>query len=308
MSRSVLRRLRRGYTSTQVIRTLLLAAGFCAVTLLPGAARAQGRPRTSVLQTTAGETVRAGLGDAVGRLIRSRAESLDVVEVTGTPGLVLSDIQLAVGCVGETEACYASIVEQLEVDALILSTLDRVGREHVLTLVFFDGRENDTRRAVHRAGTEEALLDGVDAGLRELFGLPASEEPDPGEGHGETVTQPPPRRRGPSPVGYVLGAAGIAALGAGIGLGLASQSREDDYAAVMINAPDDARRANRIFLDAQRLARAANAMFGVGGALVAAGVVVLLVTGLSGGDEERATAVVPVVVPGGGGVAARRTW
>ncbi|MFW5925637.1 MAG: hypothetical protein ACOCV4_05690 [Myxococcota bacterium] len=253
---------------------------------------AQSAPATAVLKTQSSRPDDRATARAVERVLRARLDELPVVDVAGTPELSLEDLQLAVGCMGENPSCLGAIAQQLEVDALVLSSLDRAGDAQVLTLVFFDSRTERRESVVRRvkgtrAGNE--LLEGINAQLHELFGLPAPEEPEvaeapvdgaTGEGTRDEVTE-----EGVAALPVVMLGAGVAALaGGGVLLALA-QNNEDEYAGLEVRDVDDATRANDLFSKADRQTKAAYGLFAGGGALAATGVVLFFV--MNGGDAEQ---------------------
>lgn len=281
-------------------------------------------PTTTVLQTTVSSEDDAGTAGAVERTIRARLDALGVVDTAGTPGLGLEDLQLAVGCVGETPECLQAVAEQLEVDALLLSSLDRADDTLVLTLTFFRSEDRSTTEVVRQASGEQAeneLLDSIDGALREMFDLPPApeaEEPTT-TGDDDTAAAGAAAREGDgsaggdasvqaeadgglSPVPFIVAGAGLAALAVGVGFGVKSQNTEDEYANIEPATAAEADRALSKLDDAEREARIANAMFGVGGALVAGGAVLFFVLDRPGEAPERQVRVTPSVSPHAGGV------
>lgn len=70
---------------------------------------------------------------------------------------------------------------------------------------------------------------------------------------------------------FVLGGAGIALIGAGVGLGVSSQHLEDVYKNANIASRADVDRALDTLDKAERRALSANILFGVGGAAIVGG-------------------------------------
>lgn len=297
---------------------------------LASAGAAQEPPRTAVLQTAVGAEADAGLGAAVERVIRARVDALGVVTVAETPPLSLPDVQLAVGCVAETEACLAMVTGQLGVDALLLPTVDRADSTLVVGITFFDSRNGgSSRRTVRRASGDDAvneLLGSVDGMLREIFGLPPAEEPPDisayvdGDGSGAAAAGRPgaatgagggaagggtPPDRSMSPVPFIVAAAGGALLVGGGVLGLVAKATEDEYAATSTRTREGVDEAIELRESAETQAMIANVLFGVGGAALVVGAVLLVLELDSGTEAEPAgdVAIAPVVGPGLAGVA-----
>lgn len=286
---------------TAVAGVLLALAGS------PSAARAaEGNsepPVTAVLKTDTGHSDDEGLAGAVERVTRAKLDALDVVELAGTPALGLDDLQLAVGCAGDTTPCLDAVASQLEVEALLLSRIDRAGETRVLTITYFDARSDERESVVRRVEgprTANQMLDGVEGQLRELFGLPAPRTPAEPDPSAAEVDRP-----GVPAMPLVVAGAGLAILAAGGALGVKAQDNEDAYAAV--GEPSrpltaaEAERANDLYEKADRQAKIAYALFGVGGALVAGGTVLLFLMrdGQADDDEEgRSMVVAPAVGAG----------
>lgn len=187
-------------------------------------------PRAAALPATASSREVEPLAGALDRVLRADLDKLHVVNTAGTPALALSELQLAVGCVGETPACLTAVAKQLEVEILLLTALDRAGTETVLTVTKFDARkEGSLKRTVRRSSGEKAdseLLAAADNMLRELFGLPAMPDKP------VIDLEPEPVERRPLPLpALIVGGVGAVAVVTGIvfaGLGTAT---ENDYAA-----------------------------------------------------------------------------
>jgi hypothetical protein len=271
---------------------LVAGSVMAALLLAPAAARAGDAepPTAAVLQTTASDGRDAGTAGSIERVVRARLDALTVVRVTGTPALGLADLQLAVGCMGETAACLRAVAEQVGVDALILSHLDRAGDGLMLTITHFDARQGKRSSVVRRdrgPGAANRLVGGVDAQLRELFKLPPPVAREDGAGlEGD---------RGRSPLPFVVLGTGVAALAAGGVLGFVSRRTHDDYASTEVRTVADAEHAQSLLARSERQARAAHALFGVGGGLVLTGVVLLVV--MRPRREEPGVAVTPALGP-----------
>ena len=282
--------------------TALLLLGSAVVLLGPAIAAAQDAPLTAVLSSSVSDDSLRSTGGAIERVIRARIEPLGVVRVAGTPALGLADLQLAVGCMGETNECLTAVAGQLEVDALLLPSVDRAGEEFVVSVTFFDKRNGGrTTRAVRRAEQESELLESVDGLLRELFGLPpAPVGPETGGGGGGEEPRPVDGGGGISIPGLIVAGVGVAALGTGVVFGLMAQSSEDDYAGAPVGTDTEIDAAIEIRDRAESQALLANIMFAAGGALVIGGAVLILLGGDDdeGGSTERAW-IAPSISPAG---------
>lgn len=263
----------------------------------PSLVHAQAAPTASLLSTAASEGVRGGLSGAVDRLLRSRLDALEVVAVQGSVALDIADVQLALGCVGETPECLAQVAAQIGVAVLILPNLDRAGDELVLSVARFDAADGQLRRAVRRARGDQAeteILDAIDGALRELFDLPpAALEPDPDPEDVDAPATTPTRQPDPVLPSITLGA-GVAVLGAGIVTGVLHRGEADAYAVPPSTAEDVAERQGHR-RSAEDLALATNVLVVAGGAIAAAGVVWLLVELLGGGAPAQQARVTPFV-------------
>jgi hypothetical protein len=239
-------------------------------------------PKAAVLAPTPSNAVLASLAGAVERILRADVDALQVVHTEGTPALKLAELQLAVGCVGETRACLEAIAVELEVDILILSNVDETGAERLVSLTLFDKRKGgDAERVVRRASGAKAdaeLLDGIDGMLRELFKLP----PPPPKKDLLVDTTPPNREEPRSVLPFVVGGAGAAALVAGAIVGLIFNGTKNDYASASIMGTADVDHALTLKSRADREATAANVLLVVGAVGLAAGAALFFVQGGGG--------------------------
>ena len=274
-----------------------------AALLFAASAHAQERPTASLLSTATAEGVRAGVGGAVDRMLRTKLEALDVVDVRGAVALDISEVQLALGCIGETPECLSQVAGQVEVQVLVLPNLDRAGDALVLSIARFDAQSGDLARVQRRAEGEDAetaILDTIDGALRELFGLPPPvEEPGvSGGSNGRTATPREPQLVGP----IVVTSVGAAALIGGIVAGVLFQGEADAYADVEIENLQDVGIAEGHRQSAEDLAIAANVLFVTGGIVMGAGLVWLVVELATGGGSSG-TALVPILGPEVAGLA-----
>jgi hypothetical protein len=268
--------------------------GIASVLLVVAPAFAQSLPSAAVFSATASEGVSSSTNGAVDRLLRARLDELHVVRVQSGVSLDLGEAQLALGCIGETAECLRPIAEQIEVDVLVLPSLDRAGGEQVLGILLFDSRDGSLRRAVRRTRDEVELLDTIEGALRELFGLPPP-PPEHRDSHSGTV-QPPsgPDLLGPS---ILLGTGGaalvVAAITGGLFLGESS---------AYSSAPAPTNEAEALALEsrlssANTLAITTDVLFVVGGAAAVGGAIWLIVALVSGSSAPTAR-VSPAIGPG----------
>lgn len=128
---------------------------------------------TSVIFKIAGSPELRDLADATGRLIRVEVDRTGVVRTAGTPALFLEDLQMALGCLGETTACLRVVASELRVETLLYASLERAGGRLTLTLVYFDGTESRmVTDSIAAPAPDNAILESVAPLVREVFGLP----------------------------------------------------------------------------------------------------------------------------------------
>ncbi len=262
-------------------------------------ANADGPALTALIRTEVPDPQLADFGRAIERVVRAQATDLEVVEFSGTPALALNDIQLMVGCLSESQECFDQFAEQLQVEALLLPTIERADDEYMITVTYYDRRTRALRSEARRSAggdVESSLIAAIDMLLRELFDLPPAPEGtyDFGPQGNGTVDE-----GGVSGLGIALTAVGVATLAAAIGVGVAASNANDDYLALptpVTRAEVDALADVRA--SAETKGTAATALYIAGGAVAALGVVLLIV--LSGGgdddeDEEEEAAPEPEV-------------
>jgi hypothetical protein len=254
-----------------------LSAFFVSISFVQAAA-AQELPSAAVLEAQASSNVEEGTSGAVDRMVRARLDRLNVVRTTSGVSLDLSEVQLALGCAGETAECLAPVADELDARLLLIPHLDGVADRLVLTLTLFDREDGSLRRAVREATGENArtqILDAIDAQLREIFELPAAprETTDPEEGPGE----PAPEPQGPSLIPLFVGIGGLAVIGVGTGVGFAAMGAYDTYRDARPTTPDEVDRAQEDFASAESLAITADVLFAVGGAVAIAAAIWFIV-------------------------------
>ena len=276
-------------TRSIAVPSLALALAVSGVAVF-GAEVAHAQPRTALIQTQVTDPSLEALGRAVDRVVRGRAQRLGVVEFGASPALSLEDIQLMVGCLNHSVECYSAFAAQLDVQALLIPSVVKTGGESIVNVAFFDGSE--IREAARHAESDdsEGLIASLDGLLRELFGLP---EPDnDGGGPIDDPIDPPPPEESLSPVGPIIGGVGAAALIAALGVGIAANNAEDDYRAAPVTTTAEVEAALDLRSEAQTKARAANAMMGVGAALLATGVILTIVLRKTSQSDVRVGAAV----------------
>jgi hypothetical protein len=242
-------------------------------------------PRAAALPATAAGPELEPLAGALDRVLRAELDQLKVVDTAGTPALALGELQLAVGCVGETPACLAAVAKQLEVEILVLTNLDRAGDQTVLTIAVFDLKKSTIKRGVRRgsgAKAEADLLGGVDPLLRELFGLPAA-LPRP-----VAKIDPNAGKELPLPALVVGGIGGVALLTGGI-FGAMSSSTENAYAEAPVNSKAEIDAAIELRDRASSQATTANVLFALGGAAIVTGAILLFFPQKKSSAEEDPT-------------------
>ncbi len=291
------------------MRELLTCSLAAAAALAAGplSADAQDRPSAAVLETEVSGAP-ADTGGAVDRMIRARLDGLDVVRTASGVALDLSEVQLALGCVGETPECLGPVANELNVQVLLIPHLDEADGELILTIARFDREAGTIERVVRQASGEQArtqLLDAIEGQLRELFGLPPPVEPPPVGG--DPVEHPPPSG-GLSAGPFILLGVGAAALGVGIGLGVAASDADSEYR----NLPppetaQDATDAGAVYSRWETFAITADVLF-VAGGLAAAGGLAWLIIELTSQPSSGSTAVTPVLGPGLAGLSVSGTW
>ncbi|MCB9656737.1 MAG: hypothetical protein H6726_03730 [Sandaracinaceae bacterium] len=280
--------------------------------------RAQGTPRptTVVLRTEAAPELRE-LADATGRLIRMEIDRAETLDTRGTPALYLEDLQMALGCMGETAECLTVVANELGVATLVYASLERSAARLLLTLAYFDGvRAHTVTRSVEAPTPDSAILDVVRPLVREVLGLPPLQEARPMTAAGpdatpETTPDPlaaedaiptqPRERRGLRPGAFA--AAGVAALALGVGAFMAREHThaEDDYRDAPVAVASEVDWALGRRTHAQATGRASVALFGVAGAAAVSAVVLgLMSRGAAGEDGEDEPSVAPSVVVGPG--------
>lgn len=269
-----------------MIRTLVwqLSAYSAALTVLAAATPAVNNelPLAAALGATASSPEVEPLAGAVERVLRAELDRLNVVNTAGTPALSLAELQLAVGCVGETPACLSAIAKQLEVELLLLTRLDRSGVETVLTVTLYDQRKPEAVKSGVRRGSGEksdaVLLESIDGLLRELFGLPPPPPKPVAEVREKKVSVP---------ALVVGGIGGVALVTGGIFGGLFLSAESDANRAPLGNRAE-VDRVIEIRDTADGRGTTAVTCFAIGGAALVAAAVLYFFPGGGSGGEQRA--------------------
>lgn len=245
-------------------------------------------PTAAQLQVRVSDPGLASYGGAVERVLRSKLDELGPVRMSGTPALALDDLQLMVGCLGETTECLNAIAEQLSVEVMIMASVDLVDDERVLTVTRFDRRDASSRAATRRvtAREREHLVASLDGIVRELFDLPPAPEVAPDLDLVASPSRAAPPREGTLLPGLLVAGVGVAALGAGLGVGLAANAAGDEYRDAPTRSEAEVDAALALRTRASRRATTANALFVTGGVLTAAGVVLAIVLGRDPSDDR----------------------
>lgn len=270
---------------------------------------ARERPRAAVLETQADEAM-SGTAGAIDRLVRAQLDALGVVESSAGLALDLAEVQLALGCVGDTAECLTLVADELSVRLLLIPQLERSGDELVLSFALFDREDGSLERAVRRASGERPraeLLDGIDGQLRQLFGLPPPQvlEDPP---RAEPSPPPPPPANGPSAGPFVVMGAGALGLAVGAGFGLAFLDAHDEWRNAQPSTPLEIDAAEESFARAEAFAIAADVLFVAGGLAVAGGLTWLLVELLGASHEESGVSFHPLVGPDHAGLTLSGEW
>ena len=275
---------------------------------------AQDVPRAALLRTTVAGDVPASMSGAIDRLARAELQELEVVDVRGTLALDLDQVQLALGCLGESAECLGQVATENQVEVLVVPRVDRSETEYLVTFTAYDGRGEARVWQVARridGSSEDGVFDSIDAILRELFDVPEPEpEVIPPDVPSVGIAPPPSRPSGGVPTGgIVLAAAGAAIVLGGAVAGILHQSSEDDYQAQPIRNVSDIDEANSSFEEAQRRGRAAMVLFAVGGAVAAAGVTWIIIGATRGSDDTTARMqITPVASLDGAGISLGGTF
>lgn len=243
------------------------------------------------------------LAAALDPVLQAEVGRMQQVSVAALPPLDLPSLQLALDCVGETPSCLAVATERSKVEGLLSPSLARSGGTLVLSLLLYNPRASSALQVVTRSfasdAAEAVVLDGAKSLVRELFGIAdpaAPPAPPPVEDPPAPVPTEPPVEASPAEptlqltaappeptqsqsllLPIVLGGAGVAVIGAGIGFGVASNNTEARFADMRVTDEAEAQEAEDLLSRARTQTAIANVAFAVGAAsCIAAGVVYFL--------------------------------
>lgn len=247
------------------------------------AMEAESRPKRqfALFRTAALDPKLQELGAALDPVVLSELNTIGGIEVTARPSLDLPAMQLAIDCVGEIAECMAAVAREAGVEALVAPVLRSNGDLVLVTLLYFDTRENHikgvTRQLAGRS-VAQAMLDAVPSMVQEAFGLPLpispSETTKRGEADGTAAqdARESRRERAARIAPWVLAGTGTALLAVGLGLGVSAKNTKDDAdrAARAPQTPADVTAIYDKQNDAEQRALIANVCFGVGGAALLA--------------------------------------
>jgi hypothetical protein len=287
----------------------VLASALCAYSATATAQAADAEVTAAVFPTAAKDPSLAELAATLDGVVLAALGDVAHLKVTTRPPLDLPATQLALDCVGETNACMREVVERAATESLIAPSIERVSGELVMTLLHFDARGDGSLRSVaRRHGGEEAeraALDALPSMVRELYGI--------AEPEGETAPPSPAPEMDPGPDDRALDksyfpaapvaitAAGVALVGAGAVFGLMMKATQDEFAKIVIEDEASAEAAGDKRDVARTQATLANVGFGVGAAVIAVGVAMWIVE-LSDDGEQHAR-IAPRFGPGEVGLA-----
>ena len=271
----------RGFARTSV---LLALTALSAHATAP--ARAQ-NAAPAVLLATGGEPQ-----SAVDSVIHGALEKVAVVKIVALPGMDLEAVQLALDCVGETVPCLETVAAHSGARVVISPTLQRAASELVLSVLSFNMQGGEIRRVVRRESSEAELLDAVPQMLRELFDLP---QPRGAESPAQASQASAGVPLGP----LILAGAGVAALGAGIAMGVVMNDQESEYErmSMSVDSRPEADAANHARSVGESQALAADVLFAVGGAAIVAGAIWFVVDVSDRDEAEPTTAFTPLLGP-----------
>lgn len=274
--------------------TFLSSLWVLAVVAQPRVARADAALRVALFKTASDQPELKRLAAAVDPLLHSELGEIAGLQVAALPALDLPGLQLAMDCVGETPACLSAAATQSQVEGLVAPSLTKTDSDVVLSILLYDPNKTAPIQAVTRRfsgpRTDQQVLDTVPSLVRELFGVKEAAQPTAAE-----PQQPSPLPSEPPPIAaekpslvlpIVLGAAGVALIGAGVGLGFAAKGAEDDYAARHITTPTQASSADKKFSTASTCATLADVSFALGGAALVAGAIVFMLKRHGGNEPE----------------------
>jgi serine/threonine-protein kinase len=259
-------------------------------------ARADEPLRIALFKTASEDTNLQSLAAAIDPVLLSELGNVPGLQIAARPALDLPSMQLAIDCVGETADCLTQAAKQAQAEGLVAPVVRKLGSELVVTILLHDARKEVSITGATRRYPSDQLdqaLNGIPGMVRELFGLQApavaASAPPPEAAEPAPAAPPPPAASKPFPVlPVVLGAVGVAILGAGVGLGIASHSTGNAYVATPVTDETTGNDALDKLHTARTEATLANVAFGVGAAALAAGVVLFILQ--QHGSDDKADA------------------
>lgn len=278
----------------------LCAWDVCALAQAPTEPNAGGL-KVTVLRSTAPDT--AAFADSIDATLVRDLSGIAGIDQPQLSPIEYEEVQLAVGCVGQTRECLSAIAGMSQVSGLIVRSLSQAGTALQLDLVYFDTSSQDEPARASATGDADQLVDQVPVLVRRLFGIP--EVPVPAvaaasaeESDGAATAAAPARAsdRGTGGInGLTLASIVTLAVGAGVGVagivvGASSAASFDDYKRTNVTDRESATEASAAYDDASSQATVANVLIPIGGALLIGGAI-LLVVGLSSDDDDAATQV-----------------
>jgi hypothetical protein len=290
--------------STAPVLCGVLACALCAMNAR--AVNAQ-EPLRAVVFRTASAAADIDVAAAVDPVVLAQIEARSDLKVAARPALDLPATQIAIDCIGETQACWSAVLAQYtDADALIAPSIQRVEGETIVTFLYADPRgPGEFRTVVGRyRGTNVAheALDAVPSMLRALLS-PAEAEPPADGGTAPALGGAPraapsltaPPTTAASDVGahafpivpVVLLSSAAVIAGAGLAFGLASRHNQNRYDDASTRDPREVDAAIELRTTAHRQATIANVGYGVAAAAFALGATWLIIDLSSPGKHER---------------------
>jgi len=305
-----------------VVRCVLAALTSLAAAA-PARAQPSPVPTASILRTSLTGALDPGLGEAIDRLLRSELDAAGELHITGSVALDLRDVQLALGCIGETDSCLDAAAEEIGVDALVLPSVVQTGAETVLSLAVFDRHATPKmRRVTARVGGADAstgTLEAVSGLLAQLFPgahfgrargggrtAVAGRSDRAPDDEGGAAGRRAHASAGLRPWPFVVAGVGGVLVGTAVAFGIASSAAQDDYAGAPTTTPSEIDAALAHLDTARTDATVSNVLFVAGGVAVLGGaawaVIELAAAARRDSPTEHALRVVPVASRSGVGV------
>lgn len=273
-------------------------------------------PATVSLLLDTGDGVPAGVADAVDEAVLAAVDETSCCQAPAVSPAPYLDVQLTVGCEGDTSECLSAIAQMAEVDLVIVRRLS-VDASGTTTLQLISGRADaahgvEAVQATRGAAARQELIGETRGLVRKLVGGPNEAESDVGQSPAvpgqpvasstESAPAPldaadslpedaPSETPGPvQPVTWIVGGVGVAILAAGAVVGLLASGAFDDVKKTEVQTHADADRVHSDLDAAGDQATLANVLLPVGGAVLTAGIVLLFMD-LSSEPGEPSLAV-----------------